>query len=77
MDEFCEETDIDKASTSKHFCTQKNNDANILLTASRKYRQGSSQIAVGCLKEMSDFEILESLGEGFFGMVYKANIFFF
>uniref|UniRef100_A0A914CFJ4 dual-specificity kinase n=1 Tax=Acrobeloides nanus TaxID=290746 RepID=A0A914CFJ4_9BILA len=34
--------------------------------------RGSSRDAVGCLKQMEDFEILERLGEGFFGSAYKV-----
>jgi hypothetical protein len=34
--------------------------------------RGASIGAVGCLKYVEDFEILETIGKGFFGVVYKV-----
>ncbi|CAD5213272.1 unnamed protein product [Bursaphelenchus xylophilus] len=36
-------------------------------------RVGASFNAVGCLKYVEDFEILETLGRGFFGVAYKVR----
>lgn len=75
MCECCNEMDVNEATTSNDNKQNKNEIISEIFTISEPL-QGSSRNALGCLKEINDFELLERLGEGFFGMVYKVKICF-